>query len=233
MADDATPALNSSLVRHWPLFLFVLIGGPLIVAYMLMVRPFTIPSQSMEPTLQRGDYMLALNGRSTQRGDLAVFRLPRDGRTFYISRIIGLPGDRVQLRDGVVFLNGRSIPRVALGPTEDPGSPGLIVQQFRETLPEGRSFIVFDRGPQTADNTPVYVVPPRCYFMLGDNRDNALDSRFNPGPGSSATARCPWTIGPDDDIAPQLGVGYVPEENFVARPTWVVFGEGRSFQRVR
>ena len=205
----------------------------------LFFQPFTIPSESMEPALLRGDYIIVTKwsygysrhsipfsppifsgrifGHEPTRGDIIVFKLPRDGHTDYIKRLIGLPGDRVQVRRGQVFINGVAVARQDLGRVEDPGAPGLTVEQFRETLPNGRSFVTFDEGLRPADNTGVYVVPQGCYFMMGDNRDNSLDSRFNPGLAGRDDHGCRWTLPADAEVGFEAGVGFVPAENLVGR----------------
>ncbi len=136
--------------------------------------------------------------QTPHRGDIVVFKLPRDGHTDYIKRLIGLPGDRIQMKGGVVWLNGKPLPRqeVAPGVEETPLGFSRPVQRFRETMPEGKSYVTNDYGPDgDVDNTDVYVVPPKSYFMMGDNRDNSQDSRYPEA----------------------IGVGYVPEENLVGR----------------
>jgi signal peptidase I len=139
-----------------------------------------------------------------KRGDVAVFKLPRDNETDYIKRVIGLPNDRIQMRDGVLFVNGKAVPKV---PAEEyVNSDGEAYQgetrilRYRETLPNGVSYYVLDAETDgTADNTEEYVVPEGHYFMMGDNRDNSQDSRFT------------------------NAVGYVPIENFVGRADIIFF----------
>jgi signal peptidase I len=187
-------------------------------------EPFNIPSGSMIPTLLVGDYLFVskyaygysrfslplglplIPGRiffkQPERGDIVVFKLPKDNKTDYIKRVIGLPGDRVQVRDGVLYLNDQEVPRKRIEDymPEDlvPGAPG--VPQYVETLPNGRSYRVLDATPNgTLDNTGVYTVPPDHYFMMGDNRDNSLDSRV------------------------LTQVGYVPVENLVGRAEFLFF----------
>ena len=191
-----------------------------LVIRIFLFQPFTIPSASMEPTLFQGDYIIVskfaygysrhsipfspplFHGRiffnPPHRGDIVVFKLPRDGRTDYIKRLIGLPGDRIQLKGGAVFLNGQALPRQELSPTVETSPFGFAhpVQRFRETLPNGRSYITYSYGPDgDVDNTGVYVVPAGHYFMMGDNRDNSQDSRYPEA----------------------IGVGYVPAENLEGR----------------
>jgi signal peptidase I len=192
-----------------------------LVLRVLLFQPFTIPSASMEPNLYQGDYIIVSKysygysrhsipfspplfsgrvlGRAPQRGDIVVFKLPRDGHTDYVKRVIGLPGDRIQMRDGLLYLNGQQVPRTPAGVTTEDIGYGLLhdVAHYRETLPGGRSFLTNDFGPDSEyDNTVVYVVPEGHYFMMGDNRDNSSDSR----------------VPPERD-----GVGYVPAENLVGR----------------
>jgi len=190
-----------------------------LVIRVLLFQPFTIPSASMEPTLYEGDYVVAskyaygwsrhsipfspplfhgrLFGRAPQRGDIVVFKRPGDGRMDLIKRVIGLPGDRVQVRRGVVFINGRQVPRARTAVVREAWRNGIHdVVRFRETLPEGKTIVVNDFGTgRRLDDTEVMVVPAGDYFMMGDNRDDSLDSRA-PGP---------------------VGVGFVPAENLIGR----------------
>lgn len=181
-------------------------------------EPFSIPSGSMLPTLLVGDYLFVskysygysrfslpfspplFEGRvldtPPERGDIAVFRLPSEPSADYIKRVIGLPGDRIQVRDGVLHINGKPVQRQRI---EDYvlREPGHVshVPQYIETLPNGVSHRIIETDGDSGymDNTPVFHVPPGHYFMMGDNRDNSQDSRY-------------------------LGrVGYVPSENLVGR----------------
>jgi signal peptidase I len=101
----------------------------------------------------------------------------------YIKRVVGLPGDRIQMIDGVLYINDKPVPKVRAADYIEPDGFGgsRHVAQFRETLPNGKSYLVLDRGTSDFDNTPAYVVPPGDYFMMGDNRDNSDDSRGNVG----------------------------------------------------
>ncbi|MCA0433999.1 MAG: signal peptidase I [Proteobacteria bacterium] len=138
-----------------------------------------------------------------QRGDVAVFKLPTDTDIDYIKRVIGLPGDRVQMKDGVLYINDAAVPKVRIEDYVDPdsqGGYGRPIPQFEETLPNGVKYHVLDSNPFSgADNTDVYVVPEGHYFMMGDNRDNSQDSRYLDA------------------------VGYVPLENFVGRADILFF----------
>jgi signal peptidase I len=194
-------------------------------------EPFNIPSGSMIPTLLVGDYLFVskfsygysryslpfgvplFSGRlfftPPERGDVVVFKLPRDPSVDYIKRVIGLPGDHIQVRDGVLYINDVPVKRERI---EDyvyrEGGVTLRQAQYIETLPNGRGHRIAqisDNGPE--DNTAVFVVPANHYFMMGDNRDNSLDSRFAEDHG---------------------GVGYVPAENLVGRAEFLFFSTDGS-----
>ena len=206
-----------------------------------IVAPFSIPSESMLPRLLVGDYLFVTKwpygysrhslpwsiplipqrilARAPERGDVVVFKNPADNRTDYIKRVIGLPGDLVQLKGGQLILNGEPVPKVRIADLLDPISPNspckptpeskIVIEgqlgegaicrypRYRETLPGGRTYEVLDIGAVAADDTPVFVVPDRHFFLMGDNRDRSADSRF------------PAAIGG--------GIGLVPEENLVGR----------------
>jgi len=214
----------------------------------LLFQPYTIPSASMEPNLYQGDYIIVskwsygysrnsipfsppiFNGRiffhPPTRGDIIVFKLPRDGHTDYIKRLIGMPGDRIQMRAGALFINGKPIAEQLVKTTtsDDRGLPEQV-QWVRETNPEGRSFLTQIHGHnEAADNTGVYVVPPHCYFMMGDNRDNSADSRFDPGlpPEDSRLGGCGWDSSLDSAVNYDTGVGFVPEVNLVGKAQIII-----------
>ena len=202
------------------------------VAIALAVRtflyePFNIPSGSMKPTLLVGDYLFVskfaygysrhslpfslplidgrIFGELPERGDVAVFKLPSDNRTDYIKRIIGLPGDRLQVRGGILYVNGEPAERERIENfRDDDGTSNGELARYRETLPGGRSFTVLDimaRG--SLDNTEVYEVPQGHVFAMGDNRDNSLDSRVP-------------------------NVGFIPIENLIGRAEIIFFSTNGS-----
>jgi signal peptidase I len=200
--------------------------GIALVLRVLLFQPFTIPSASMEPTLLEGDYIIVskyaygwsrhsipfspgifkgrIMGKQPKRGDVVVFKLPRDGRTDYIKRVVGLPGDTIQVTNGVLIVNGEPAQQTALSPVELDSAFGMPrqVDRYKETLPGGRSHISYSFGPDgEVDNTGVYTVPAGHYFMMGDNRDNSVDSRY----------------------PTETGVGYVPAENLVGKAEVILF----------
>lgn len=251
-ATGRSPTAQSGAVKE-AVDVMRTVGVGLLAAMCLhasLIQPFTIPSSSMEPGLVVGDYIVVskptygwslaslpvgawTSGRifrhEAQRGDVVVFRLPRDPKQTWIKRVIGLPGDRVQVRAGQVFINGRAIPQSSLGLTRDHDAPDRIVEQIREVLPSGRTYLTYDGGPgRPGDDTGVYVVPQGQYLVMGDNRDNSLDGRF-----------------PAD-----LGVGLLPEGNLIGRAelvlaswepgaslfkpwTWFRIQPDRFFKRIR
>lgn len=165
------------------------------------VQPFRIPSSSMQPAVQVGDYIVVqkwsygysrysiapLQGFAPagrifvhlpERGDIAVFRPEPEPDRDFIKRIIGIPGDRVAMRGGAVVLNGKLLPRESVGEVVVNDERGAErYRGFRETLPNGVSYIVLDRGTSELDDTAEFVVPPGHYFVMGDDRDNSADSR--------------------------------------------------------
>ncbi len=215
-----------------------------LVIKTLAFQPYTIPSASEEPNLYEGDYIVVskwaygyshhsilfsppvFKGRvlfnPPNRGDVIVFKLPSSGHIDYIKRLVGLPGDRIQVRAGRLFINDKALAVAAKQPVQlsdhDYPEQGAWV---RETNPEGRTYVtqVHGEGTESADNTGVYVVPPHCYFMMGDNRENSLDSRFDPGlsPEDPKLGGCGWDSRLDSFLPQEAGVGFVPEENLVGR----------------
>ena len=225
----------------------------LVLAFALIPRavlcqPFTIPSGSMMPTLLVGDYLVVskfaygwsrhslplspplahgrIAGQTPAPGDIVVFKEPSDARTDIIKRVIGLPGDRIQMSRGRLQINGRPVGREVLPPqlSEGPFGQPVSIEHHRETLPNGRRFETASFGPDTvAANTGVYLVPQGCYFVMGDNRDNSADSRFDPGAAPAGQSSCPWDTALDAYFPPQHGMGFVPADNLVGRAEVVLF----------
>jgi signal peptidase I len=217
-----------------------------LVPRVVLCQPFTIPSGSMEPTLQVGDYILVskypygwsrhsiplspplpqgrLLGQAPARGDIVVFKKPNDGRTDVIKRLIGLPGDKVQVVEGVVRINGRPVPRELVETSvEAPFGEAIPVGRFRETLPSGKTYVTNSWGSGTPGaNTGVYTVPEGCFFVMGDNRDNSLDSRFDAGAIPKGQSACAWDGALDAYLPPELGMGYIPADDLVGRAELVV-----------
>jgi signal peptidase I len=188
-----------------------------------LFQPFNIPSGSNMPTLLIGDYLFVskysygyshyslpfsppiftgrILSRPVERGDVVVFRLPKDDSTDYLKRVVGLPGDRIQMIGGVLNINGQPVKRERIEDftSDEDGAPQPI-RQYRETLPNGVTYTtlaLMEKG--FFDNTQVYTVPPDHYFMMGDNRDNSTDSRM------------------------LSAVGYVPYENIIGKAQIIFF----------
>ena len=183
-----------------------------------LFQPFSTPSASMEPTLLVGDRFFVskfsygfsrftlpfspplfagrLFASEPRRGDVVVFRLPKDDSIDYVKRVIGLPGDTIQMIDGVLHINGQPIKRERAPDYVDSGqgSPGVHIKRWHETLPNGVSYYTLQQYPTTLyDNTDPYLVPAGHFFMMGDNRQNSQDSRV------------------------LAAVGYIPMENLIGR----------------
>jgi len=163
-------------------------SGPGSFGPMFKIQPFSFPGR-------------VFFAAQPERGDVAVFKLPSDNETDYIKRVIGLPGEKVQMIEGLLHINGKPVGRrkVENAPgTVPPGARSRNVEVFTETLPNGVEHLTYDYGWQPQDDTIEYVVPAGHFFMMGDNRDNSRDSR-------------------------DPGVGYVPYENFVGRAEVIFF----------
>ncbi|UPJ65138.1 signal peptidase I [Bradyrhizobium sp. 191] len=221
----------SARSREWKAILILILlipvlwSPPFLFRYFLY-QPFNIPSNSMAPTLMVGDYVFAakyaygygrysfpfasswISGRvfaaEPEYGDLVVFRTPRDTSVDYVKRVVGLPGDRIQMRQGRLILNDRPVTRVALTEAQAGascgGDDGAKVKRWRETLPSGASYVTYDcLDNGFLDNTSVFTVPPSHLFVLGDNRDNSTDSRM------------------------MSTFGFVPIDNLVGRVTRIIW----------
>ncbi len=187
-------------------------------------EPFNIPSGSMLPTLQIGDYLFVsktsygysehsfpfgladFKGRvmesKPQRGDVIVFKLPSDPSIDYIKRLVGMPGERIQVKQGRLYINGEMVEREPVGMVrvKSPSGANENITEYIETLPGGIMHQIYEESDsESLDNTKEYVVPEGHYFMMGDNRDNSQDSRV------------------------QELVGYVPEDNLVGRAQILFF----------
>ncbi len=189
-----------------------------------LYEPFNIPSGSMKPTLEVGDYLFVhkpaygysrysfpfgfapIEGRlwpvKPERGDVIVFKLPSNTFIDYIKRVVALPGETVQVRNGRLYINGQMIPRESLGfkEVDDQFRGKVLMHEYIETLPGGLKHHIYEESDnQPLDNTDIFVVPEGHYFMMGDNRDNSQDSR----------------------VAPM--VGFVPYENIVGKADFIFF----------
>ncbi|MDA0782349.1 MAG: signal peptidase I [Rickettsiales bacterium] len=196
-------------------------------------EPFYIPSSSMKSTLLIGDYVFVskytygysrysfpfgfgifegrIGGDKPQRGDVAVFKLPTNPSINYIKRLVGMPGDKIQVINGELYINQEKVPRKKIENFLDKDERGNVtsIPQYIETLPGGVSYRVLDqRRNGDLDNTEVYEVPEGHYFMMGDNRDNSADSRV------------------------LLSVGYVPEENLVGPANRIFFSSEDSLLKI-
>jgi signal peptidase I len=208
----------------------------------------------MLPRLENGDYLLAakwpygfssyslpfslplipgrLFAHQPERGDVVIFKAPPTNDEDYIKRVIGLPGDQIQMINGQLHINGKPVPKERVANfeirvsantrcytpiydrdlnyevTKPDGSRVCSYPRYKETLPNGKSYFVLDLERTGQDNTPVYVVPENSLFLMGDNRDNSLDSRF--------------------PAFPKQGIGIVPQANLVGRATIVMFSTDGS-----
>lgn len=229
MTDASTPSTFASNAKRWSGQLAQLASIVMLVflAKGALAEPFYVPSASMEPTLLIGDALLASKfpyGYSTaslpihvslpetgrvlastpKRGDVVVFRWPGDRSQVWVKRVIGLPGDRIQVQSGMVYINGLAtqVKPDGIGAAEDDNGGSEPARRYVETLPDGVShpiFKLYDHG--RLDNTEEVLVPPEHLFVMGDNRDNSADSRVPVRSG---------------------GVGLLPMDNLVGRVDAIV-----------
>ena len=194
----------------------------------VFAEPFSIPSGSMIPSLLVGDYLFVskrsygysrhslplsiplIKGRifytEPKRGDVIVFKMPSDNRTDYIKRLIGLPGDRIQMKNGRLYINGDMVERIAEGEyvMRDRNGEAMRFEKYTEVLPEGyRHSIIESSDEGMFDDTEEFIVPEDHFFMMGDNRDNSLDSR-------------------------SVNVGFVPKVNLVGKAKFLFFSNDGS-----
>ena len=227
MVDDSNRAKPSALTENIKTIGYALLIALVIRAFFF--QPFNIPSGSMLSTLLIGDYLFVskysygyskhslpfspdlfsgrIFGSLPDRGDIVVFKVPTDNQTDFIKRVIGLPGDQIQMRQGILYINGVAVPHERVDDFIESDYAGGVrrVARYRETLPNGVTYTVLDLikgGP--GDDTPVYTVPEGHLFMMGDNRDNSNDSR----------------------VAGE--VGYVPVENLVGKAQIIFFSTDGS-----
>lgn len=246
-ASPAAPVKKEKKEDSFPVFLIKLV---LIVVFFrsFVFSPFNIPSESMLPKLENGDYLLAAKwpygfskyslpfsvgllpkrifASQPARGEIVIFKAPPTNDVDYIKRVIGLPGDTVQMVNGQLILNGTPVPKqkiedfvIPITPNtnciatdfemlEKDGTATCHYPQYRETLPEGKSYNVLDLGYRPQDDTPPVTVPEGHLFLMGDNRDNSMDSRFPAMEGA--------------------GIGIVPQENLVGRATIMMWSTDGS-----
>ena len=246
-AQPTAPAKPAKKEDSFPVFVLKL-GLVVVLFRSLIFAPFYIPSESMLPRLLNGDYLLLAKwpygysrkslpfgvallpehrvfATNPERGDVVVFKAPPLNEDDWIKRVIGLPGDTVQMKGGQLWLNNQPIPKVRIADFEVPVSPNtrcLTSQfvaknsanqdvckypRFTETLPGGRSYQVLDLGEKGKDDTEPYIVPVDHVFLMGDNRDNSEDSRFTTDEG---------------------GIGIVPIDNLLGRATVMMWSTDGS-----
>lgn len=245
IADSASEASSSHSSRRdkseggWSFGLVIQAVLIAALVHTLLFRPFFIPSGSMKPSLLIGDYLIInkfsygysrfscyfalcpikgrIFGREPKRGEVVVFANPGtpNHEKTYVKRLIGLPGDKIALKDGVVFINGEEARQEPLEDYAEAKSDFrreeyctredeefCYIEHARETLPGGVEHPVFNFGDGRLDNIDEFTIPEGHYFMVGDNRDNSNDSRAD--------------------------VGLVPAENLIGRPSLIVFSSSGS-----
>lgn len=220
---DANKSSDGGWRETLKIFIHALILAMIVRVF--FYQPFNIPSGSMKKTLLIGDYLFVsklsygysrysfpfsydlFGGRffasQPKRGDVIVFKYPRDNKQDYIKRLIGLPGDEIQMQRGVLYINGKAVPKRYTGEFIDIRCQDyrtcfkVRLKTYEETLPNGVKYTVLDEGDLPYDDTAVFKVPKGNYFMMGDNRDNSADSRAD--------------------------VGFVPFENLIGRADIIFF----------
>lgn len=250
MNQPNTPRASAKQESSFSSFLVKLVLVVLILRSFVFA-PFSIPSESMLPRLMIGDYLVVAKwpygfthysipfspplwsgrifGRDPERGDVVVFKAPPNQSQDYIKRVIGLPGDLIEVRNGQVILNGTPIPRKRVADLLEPltgnsackkadatqfrekasdGTERCRYPRYHEILPNGKSYNVLDLGTVPADNTEVYSIPADHVFLMGDNRDRSADSRFPAVEGA--------------------GIGIVPTENIIGRAWFSIFSTDGS-----
>lgn len=226
---ERTPPLNAR--EEWSEFLKTALIAVLLamVIRTFLYEPFNIPSSSMKPTLEIGDYLfvykpaygyskhsfpfglapfedrIMAEGKFPERGDVVVFFNEKTNQD-YIKRVIGLPGDRVQVTEGELYLNRKKVPREIVGLKKiREGGVDQVLTEYTQTLPEGAMFSIYEQSDRhQLDNTEEFLVPEGHYFMMGDNRDNSQDSRVT------------------------QAVGFVPYKNLVGRAAFIFFSTDGS-----
>ena len=216
-------------LENWLSFLWALLIA--LAIRTIIFEPYSIPSGSMKPNFLVGDYLFVskfpygisnasfplepalFQGRffeftQPQRGDVIVFKSPHNRYTNYIKRLIGLPGDEIQLKNAVIYINGQMVQRKEAGTFTD--TDGLILNRYIETLPNNISYYVLD-DPRINDfeNTDIYKVPAGHYFFMGDNRNHSADSRYGNYP-----------------------IGFVPKEKLIGRAEMIIFSNPDSILEV-
>ncbi|NDF12013.1 MAG: signal peptidase I [Proteobacteria bacterium] len=228
VAQDTNTEKKPRFYESWTFLILFCVVLPMLIRSFLYT-PFHIPSGSMKSGLLVGDYIFVskyaygyskyslpfspdiFEGRKwftpPKRGDVVVFRLPTNTSIDYIKRVIGLPGDKIQVQQGVLYINGKAVPRKKTGTfVDNEQGQETTLDTYTETLPNGVSYTVLDQTPYgMLDNTQIYTVPEHHYFMMGDNRDNSQDSRV------------------------QEIVGYVPEENLIGQAKMVLMSVDSPF----
>lgn len=235
---------------------FLVLGVLVLLFRSLILQPFTIPSASMVPTLLVGDYLAVTKynygfsrysfplsivpfkgrifGSLPERGDVVVFRFTHDHSIDFIKRVIGLPGDRIQIQDGKLFVDNNEVPREDRGPYEFVDQDGQSWKgvKYKETLPQTlredpKHYKVLQvRTDNAPNNTMEYVVPKGCLFMMGDDRDDSLDSRFQ---GGREEGECAAPEGNDFLKSSSEDLGFVPVDNLVGRAQFVFFSIDKRY----